>query len=87
MPLLWQPNFVSSNQQRIQRLIKPEKNHSQTKVIMKKQFTIKAAQTVKNIKLSAVKNESANVLNFLKDTECCAWSAFQGLAPKANFSL
>jgi hypothetical protein len=54
---------------------------------MKKQFTIKAAQTVKNIKLSAVKNESANVLNFLKDTECCAWSAFQGLAPKANFSL
>jgi hypothetical protein len=64
-----------------------KKSLSKTKVTMKKQFTIKAAQTVKNIKLSAVKNESSNVLNFLKDTECCAWSAFQGLAPKANFSL
>lgn len=51
---------------------------------MKKQFTIKAVQ---NIKMLAVKNESANVLNFLKDTECCGWSTFQGLAPKANFSL
>ncbi|WP_461138333.1 hypothetical protein [Spirosoma pomorum] len=54
---------------------------------MKKQFTIKAVQTVKNIKLSAVKNESKNVLNFLQEAECCGWSSFHGLAPKANFSL
>ncbi|GAB3749546.1 hypothetical protein GCM10028817_09680 [Spirosoma pomorum] len=87
MTLPGQYNFVSVNRQRIQGPIKTGKITLKSKVIMKKQFTIKAVQTVKNIKLSAVKNESKNVLNFLQEAECCGWSSFHGLAPKANFSL
>jgi hypothetical protein len=87
MPLADRYNFVSVNRQRTQTPIKPRKITLKSKVIMKKQFTIKAVQTVKNLKLSAVKNESKSILNFLEKTECCGWSTFHGLAPKANFSL
>jgi hypothetical protein len=41
---------------------------------MKKQFTIKSAQVIKNVKATAAKYESANKLNFifLGETECCS---------------
>lgn len=54
---------------------------------MKKQFAIKVAQVSKNITVAAAKNESANMLKFMKPIECChAWS-IQGLIRKPAFSL
>lgn len=54
---------------------------------MKKQFAIKVAQVSKNIAVAAAKNESANMLKFLKPVQCCeAWS-IQGLTRKPAFSL
>ncbi|MBC3784297.1 hypothetical protein [Spirosoma utsteinense] len=54
---------------------------------MKKQFAIKVAQVSKNITIAAAKNESANMLKFLKPVVCCeAWS-IQGLINKPTFSL
>lgn len=56
---------------------------------MKKQFTIKAVQTSKNIALAAAKNETANLLKFVAgDGECCPWLArIQGQGAKPAFSL
>jgi hypothetical protein len=57
------------------------------KIAMKKQFAIKVAQVSKNISVAAAKNESANMLKFMKPIECCqAWS-IQGLIRKPAFSL
>lgn len=39
---------------------------------MKKQFSIKAAQVVNNVKNTVAKQESANKLNFSLLVECCA---------------
>lgn len=54
---------------------------------MKKQFAIKTAQVSKNLILSAAKNESANVLKFLKPDGCCTTMLFQGFSAKPVFSL
>ena len=54
---------------------------------MKKQFAIKAAQISKNVIAFAAKNESANVLKFLKPDGCCQSMLIQGLPIKPVFSL
>lgn len=54
---------------------------------MKKQFAIKAVQVSKNVIVSAAKNESANVLKFLKPDGCCTTMLFQGFSAKPVFSL
>jgi hypothetical protein len=54
---------------------------------MKKQFAIKAAQVSKNITAAAAKNETANVLKFLKPDGCCTTMLFQGFSTKPVFSL
>ncbi|GAB3973080.1 hypothetical protein GCM10028806_26310 [Spirosoma terrae] len=54
---------------------------------MKKQFAIKAAQTSKNIVLSAAKKETNNLMKFMLAAECCQFTALQGTAPKTAFSL
>lgn len=54
---------------------------------MKKQFAIKVAQVSKNITVAAAKNETANMLKFLKATECCEAWRIQGLINKPTFSL
>lgn len=38
---------------------------------MKKQFAIKVAQTTKNTFLAAAKNETSNILKFIKPADCC----------------
>ncbi|WP_168207900.1 hypothetical protein [Spirosoma sp. KCTC 42546] len=57
---------------------------------MKKQFSIKAAQTIKNIAKPVSKSESTNLLKIMSlEGECCRWdigSAFTGLS-KPVFSL
>lgn len=54
---------------------------------MKKQFAIKVAQVSKNVIASAAKNESANILKFLKPDGCCQTMLTQGLSTKPAFSL
>ncbi|WP_169921745.1 hypothetical protein [Spirosoma rigui] len=54
---------------------------------MKKQFAIKVAQVSKNVAVSAAKNETANVLKFLKPDGCCTTMLFQGFTAKPVFSL
>lgn len=54
---------------------------------MKKQFAIKVAQLSNNITVAAAKNESTNMLKFLKATECCEAWRIQGLIRKPVFSL
>jgi hypothetical protein len=39
---------------------------------MKKQFAIKSAQVVKNVKSTVAKHESTSILKFAMLSECCA---------------